>query len=102
MHSLPLYQKFSLAWYFNRYHKIPFMKRIYFLLACTLMTVMAMAQNSGGADVNVDITKTDSSAGGFPWLWVIGAIVFIILLVSLLSGRGGTDRVVEKKTIIKE
>lgn len=78
------------------------MKRISFLFASALMSVMAMAQNSGGADVNVDISKTDSNGGGFPWLWVIGAIVFIILLVSLLGGRGGTDRVVEKKTIIKE
>lgn len=78
------------------------MKRISFLFASALMSVMAMAQNSGGADVNVDISKTDSSGGGFPWLWVIGGIVFIILLVSLLGGRGGTDRVVEKKTIIKE
>jgi hypothetical protein len=64
---------------------------------------MAMAQGGSGADVNVDITKTGSTGGGgFPWLWVVGAIVFIVLLIALLGGRGGTDRVVEKKTIIKE
>ena len=78
------------------------MKRISFLLMSAFVSVMAMAQNSGGADVNVDITKSSSSGGGFPWLWVIGGIVFILLLVALLGGRGGTDRVVEKKTIVRE
>ncbi|HEU4904181.1 MAG TPA: hypothetical protein VFT06_15350 [Flavisolibacter sp.] len=78
------------------------MKRIYFLLLSAFMSVMAFAQN-GGADVNVDITKSGSnSASGFPWLWVIGGIVFIVLLVALLGNRGGTDRVVEKKTIIRD
>jgi hypothetical protein len=79
------------------------MKRIYFLLLSAFLSTMAMAQQGGsGADVNIDITKSEGSAGGFPWLWVIGAIVFIVLLVALLGGRGRTDRVVEKRTVIKE
>lgn len=81
--------------------KIPFMKRIYFLILSALMSVMAIAQNGDGPDLNVDVTKTDNSAG-FPWLWVIGAIVVIVLLIALLGGRGGTDRVVEKKTIVRD
>lgn len=92
----------TLARSFNHYIKIPYMKRIYFLLLSAFMSVMAFAQN-GGADVDVDITKSgSSSASGFPWLWVIGGIVFIVLLVALLGNRGGTDRVVEKKTIIRD
>ena len=78
------------------------MKRFYFLLLSAFFSVMAMAQAGDGADIKVDVTETDRAAGGFPWLWVIGAIVFIVLLVALLGGRGGTDRVVEKKTIIRE
>jgi hypothetical protein len=79
------------------------MKRIYFLIMFAFFSVMTMAQEGGsGADINVDITKSGSNGGGFPWLWVVGAIVFIVLLVALLGGRGGTDRVVEKKTVIKE
>ncbi len=77
------------------------MKRIYLLLVCAFTSILAMAQNGGGADINVDINKASDSAGGFPWLWVVGALVFIVLLVALLGGRG-TDRVVEKKTIIRE
>ncbi len=91
----------TLARSFSFLIKIPFMKRIYFLLVLAFSSLMAMAQNGGGADINVDINKAGDSAGGFPWLWVIGGIVFIVLLVALLGGRG-TDRVVEKKTIIRE
>lgn len=76
------------------------MKRISFLLLSAFVSAMAMAQNSGSS-VNVDITKSNGSSTAFPWLWVIGGIVFIVLLVALL-GSGGTDRVIEKKTIIKE
>lgn len=78
------------------------MKRIYFLIVCALVSAMAMAQSGSGADVNVDITSSGAGGGGFPWLWVIGAIVFIILLVALLGRRGGTDRVIEKRTVIQD
>lgn len=77
------------------------MKRIYFLIMTAFISAMSWAQNSG-ADVNVDITSSGSNGGGIPWLWIIGGIVFVILLIALLGGRGGTDRVIEKKTIIKE
>jgi hypothetical protein len=76
------------------------MKRIYFLLMSAFLSVMAMAQD---AKVDVDITKSGSTGGGgFPWLWIVGAIVFIILLVALLGNRGGTDRIIEKKTVVRD
>lgn len=79
------------------------MKRIYFLIMTAFFSVMAMAQEGGGADLDVNITKTTDGAGaGFPWLWVVGGIVLLVLLIALLGGRGGTDRVVEKKTIVRE
>ena len=77
------------------------MKRFYFLLICAFVSAMAMAQ-SGGTDVNVDINPSGGNSGGFPWLWIIGAIVFIVLLVALLGGRGRTDRIIEKKTVIRD
>jgi hypothetical protein len=77
------------------------MKRIYLSVLSALFSVIAFAQETSTTDVNVNL-KGDSGAAGFPWLWVIGGIVFLILLVALLSGGRGTDRVVHKKTIIKE
>lgn len=76
------------------------MKRIYFLVLSAFLSVVAFAQSK--TDINVDLNK-GSSGGGFPWLWVVGAIVFIILLVALLGGsRSGSDRIIERKTIVKE
>jgi hypothetical protein len=78
------------------------MKRIYFLLVLALSSSLIFAQTGDGADVKVDINPGSGSSAGIPWLWIIGGIVFLVLLIALLGGRGGTDRVVEKKTIIRE
>lgn len=55
----------------------------------TLFVLMTGAQDGGGAkDINVDI-NTDSGGGSFwanPIVWVVGAAVFILLLVALLRG----------------
>lgn len=83
------------------FSKIPYMKRIYFLILSAFASVMAMAQEASTTNVDVNL-KGDGGAAGFPWLWVIGGIVFVLLLVALLSGGRGTDRVVHKKTVIRE
>ena len=78
------------------------MKRIYFLVLFAFFSVWAMAQEGGTTNIDVNL-KSDTDAGGFPWLWVVGGLVFLILLVALLnSGKGGTDRVIEKKTIVRD
>jgi hypothetical protein len=78
------------------------MKKFSSLLLLVLMNTLVFAQE-GDAKVNVDITKDTTTAAGFPWLWVIIGLVVLILLVVLLGGsRGGTDRVVEKRTVIKD
>ena len=81
------------------------MKRINLALTLAFINVMAFAQEKGGgsADINVDVNKgADAGGGTFPWMWLIGAIVLIVLLFALLGGSRGSDRVVERKTIVKE
>ena len=64
-----------------------------------------MAQEKS-TDINVDINK----GGGdnwyaSPWVWVLGAVIFIILLLALTSGsrsRATGDRVVVKKTVRRD
>lgn len=52
-----------------------------------------------------DITITSGDGDEWylsPWVWIIGAAVFILLLVALLSGRRDTvrsDRVTVEKTV---
>jgi hypothetical protein len=77
------------------------MKRIYFLLLTAFVSVMAVAQDGGTTKVDVNL-DTNGNAAGFPWLWVVGGIVFVLLLVALLSGGRGSDKVIERKTIVKE
>ena len=64
--------------------------KISFLFFSLFISVMALAQE-GGAEVNVDITKDGGNAGGAwynqPLVWIIGAAVFILLLVALLRGN---------------
>lgn len=65
------------------------MKQMYLLMLSTFITLMAGAQDGGGAkDINVDI-NTDGGGASFwtnPIVWVVGAAVFILLLVALLRG----------------
>lgn len=59
------------------------------LALCFVSTVL-WAQD-GGADVNVKITKSDSTWYTQPWVWIVGGAVFILLLVALLRGGGNKD-----------
>ena len=69
-----------------------------------LMQVIAFAQDggSGGSSSGgststtsssttstVDVTSNSGNWYANPWVWVIGAAVFILLLVALLSGNKG-------------
>jgi hypothetical protein len=57
-----------------------------------LLSMAVFAQESGGADINVDINK-DSGGGWYtqPWVWIVGGALFILLLVALLRGGGRKD-----------
>ncbi|MVZ65916.1 hypothetical protein GQF61_08605 [Sphingobacterium sp. DK4209] len=51
-----------------------------------LMTAQSFAQEKG-LDINVDIDKgDDGNIFMKPWVWVVGAAVFILLLVAILRG----------------
>ena len=57
-------------------------------IAALFLGLVSMAQDKS-ADVKVDIT-TDKGGNWYahPWVWVVGAAVFILLLVALLRGTG--------------
>jgi hypothetical protein len=78
------------------------MKKMNMALTLAFLNVMAFAQEKVGADINVDVNKGGDGGGSFPWMWIVGALVLIVLLFALLGGSGGRDRVIERKTIVKE
>jgi hypothetical protein len=68
--------------------KLFVMKRIYLSVMAALTSLILFAQEKS-ADVDININK-DSGGGSFwgsPVMWIIGAAVFIILLVAVSRGR---------------
>ncbi|HEY0751027.1 MAG TPA: hypothetical protein VGD26_07720 [Chitinophagaceae bacterium] len=66
--------------------------RLTLMIISLFVSVSLIAQEGGGADVNVDINKDGGGAWyASPWVWIVGAAVFILLLVALLRGGGRRD-----------
>jgi hypothetical protein len=63
--------------------------RIWMVVAVLLMNVVAFAQDKG-IDVNVNMNKGDSWYNN-PWVWIVGAAVFILLLVAIVRGGRTSD-----------
>ncbi|HYC28582.1 MAG TPA: hypothetical protein VEB42_07190 [Chitinophagaceae bacterium] len=78
-------------------------------LLTVLVNLMLFAQEKS-TDINVDINKGEGGGNWYasPWVWVVGAAVFIILLVALTSGgrsrttSGSSDRVTVTKTVRRD
>ena len=66
------------------------MKKAYLTLTLAILSVFSFAQEGGGKEIDVNIS-TDKGGGDWyasPWVWVVGAAIFILLLVALLRGGG--------------
>jgi hypothetical protein len=62
------------------------MKKVCLSAVFALMSVIAFAQESG-AKIDVNVNKNNSNWYASPWVWIVGAAVFILLLVALTRGR---------------
>ena len=64
------------------------MKKAYYTVLAALISALTFAQESGGgAKIDVNVNKS-SEWYASPWVWVVGAAVFILLLVALTRGSG--------------
>lgn len=68
------------------------MKKALFIFFAALYSTLVLAQ---GDTKSVDININKNSGGGnwysSPWVWVVAAAVFILLLVALTRGGGRRD-----------
>lgn len=65
------------------------MKRIFIPFLLSLMSTVVAFSQDGGKDVNINVNTKGSSAWyQTPWVWVVGAAIFILLLVALTRGSG--------------
>lgn len=66
------------------------MKKVYLFILAAFIGAVTFAQEGDAKKVDVNI-NTDSGGGDWytsPIVWVIGAAVFILLLVALTRGSG--------------
>lgn len=62
------------------------MKKFFLALYLAVFsTMLAMAQD-GGKDVNINVNTKGNAWYTAPWVWIVGAAVFILLLVALTRG----------------
>jgi len=71
------------------------MKALLTFLTIAFLQTIIVAQDNGSSasgssttSKSVSVTSQSSNWLSSPWLWVAGAVVFILLLVALLRGRG--------------
>lgn len=77
-----------MALFFKRILKMLVMKKIVFFLCVTLCNIVLFAQEKvevGVESGKLTVTKTNAWYAS-PWVWVVGAAVFILLLVALTRG----------------
>lgn len=85
------------------------LKQIVALTFLCLVQVLVWAQEDGGnSGTSTTTTKTsvkiteDTTWYTAPWVWVVGAAVFILLLVALTRGGGSRSRASDRVTVTKE
>jgi len=65
------------------------MNRLYFTIVNALISTTLLAQEKEN-QVNIKVEKDGGSFWGTPWVWVIGAAIFILLLVAVARGGSGS------------
>ena len=70
-----------------------------------LASVVVFAQEKT-TEVDINVNKDGNTANWYasPWVWIVGAAVFILLLVALTSGGRGkkSDSVTYTKTVERD
>jgi hypothetical protein len=61
-----------------------FAQKLLLIVASALLATITFAQDKKEIDVNINNNK--SNFWGQPWVWVVGAAIFILLLVAILRG----------------
>jgi hypothetical protein len=69
------------------------MKKMILSFIAALYSTLLLAQEAETKNVNIDINTDGAGSAWYtsPWVWVVGAAVFILLLVALTRGGRRTD-----------
>ena len=85
------------------------LKMFFALIVLNLVQIVLWAQEETTTSTKKVDVSVESSENWYasPWVWVIGAAVFILLLVALLGGKSrstdsSTDKVTNTKTVERD
>ncbi len=66
-------------------------KALLTFVAALFSTMMVLAQEGESKNINVDVNTKGDAWYASPWVWIVGAAVFILLLVALTRGGRRAD-----------
>lgn len=76
-----------------------FLKSAATFLTLIFIQAVALAQDaSGSKNVTTHTTTTTTTWYAQPWVWIVGAAIFILLLVALTRGGSRSEKVTVTKT----
>ena len=81
--------------------------RFAFVFLLSIIGIFSWAQDSTGSSTTVTTSETTTTTTEWytePWVWVVGAAVFIIIIVALIRSNSSKDKteVSRSTTIIKD
>ncbi len=68
----------------------------------TLIQAVVFAQDSSTTSSTTTTSTSTQTATIQPWVWIVGGIVLLIIIIALLRGRGSKDKVVVTKETTRE
>ena len=76
----------------SRYIKISqsVLQRVFYVFVLSFMSLITLAQHKG-IDVDINVKK-ENEWYQQPWVWVVGAAVFILLLVAIMRSGSARNR----------
>jgi hypothetical protein len=93
----------------KNFKKLVVLKPFIILLVFNFMQLALQAQDSTSSSSTTTSVSTEQTTQWYtsPWVWVIGAAIFILLLVALLRGNssrtaGSSDKVTVSKTVRRD
>jgi hypothetical protein len=80
-----------LARFFELYGKMNNMKKAVFTFVAALFSTMLVLAQDETKKVDIDVNTKGDNWYASPWVWIVGAAVFILLLVALTRGSRRSD-----------
>lgn len=68
---------------------VRFVNRLSLMIMSLFISVYSFAQEEGKS-VNIDVTRTTTTTTNWysnPWIWIVGAAIFILLFAAIIRGN---------------